>query len=294
MAGLHNDMWALDVGAVIANGYASGTVSNGWVQIFPDQAGANYPSPRRDFLFDVVGHVMIIFGGWTGAGMSHMNDLWYFMPGNLGGPLVANTYANAFHAIATVEGVQGKGIITPRAGMSYGIYGDNIVIFGGFANGGGMGFDPELNDLWVCNIPSQMWYNFAPVAGQPWPMPAQQTYATGLLIGRHMYVMVNTATPPAAAAVQLWRWTTPIASASSGAYNGGSASPAPSSVAGATAGFTISILVGLGNLLIAALLAQNAGLLTLPSFGGYGGGKATSAGYYSSTPASANDYSPPL
>ena len=123
----------------------------------PDQVGANYPAPRRDCVFDTEGPVMIIFGGWTGLSTSHMNDAWFFRPSNLqGNPILPNSFANAFFQLPATPGL-GNALPAPRAASAHGVYGDNLVIYGGWTDGtGNPNSDPVLRDMWFLHLPSQM------------------------------------------------------------------------------------------------------------------------------------------
>jgi len=284
MNGCHNDLWAIDISSAISTGFVNGGVSNsGWTLIFGDQTGANYPQARKDFIFETEGHMMIIFGGWSGTDASLTNDVWLFAPGNLQGPPGPNAYANSFISWATVPGVSNGGVPTQRMGSAHGIYGDNLMLFGGYGLSAGSTTGSTLNDLWVLNLPTQSWFQITPVPGQQWPTPAPGTRGAGMMIGRWMYLMVATA-PNTPGANQLWRFTFPTYRSGGGNNNGGSSNNAANNavIVGHTAGIAIAVLLGVANL---ALLLRSGGV-SLPSLSGFSAPSLPSvSGFYSGAKA---------
>jgi len=284
MNGCHNDLWALDISGAINSGFSNaGVSSSSWTLIFGDQTGANYPSPRKDFMFETEGHMMIIFGGWTGTDASLTNDVWLFLPGNLNGPPAPNAYANSFVSWPTVPGVSNGGVPTQRMGAAHGIYGDNVMLFGGYGLTTGSTTGSTLNDLWVLNLPTQSWYQITPVSGQQWPTPAPGTRGAGMMIGRWMYLIVATA-PNTPGANQLWRFTFPTYRGGGGGNgnNNGNNSANNAIIAGHTAGIAIAVLLGVINL---AVLLRSGGV-SLPSFsGGFSASLPSVGGFYTGAKA---------
>ena len=224
-------------------------------------------------------------------------QLWFFQPGNVNGQLgpVPGNYASNFRQIATVAGDPRDGLPAPRGHSTFGVYGDNIFVFGGVASVGGV--DTTLNDLWVMNMPSQTWNKIGgQTPGQPWPMPRANTRPAGVIIGRWLYVMVVTDPAVTGAPNQLWRWTFPIfrpggggGPPGGGGGGGGASSQGEAIAVGHTWGIVIGLLIGLANLALLVVLVR----------GGSGGGfsfgfslpTSLSAGppsFYSSAGASAS------
>ena len=267
MSGCHNDLWAIDIAQVITTGFQNGGTSLvGWTRIFGDQAGPNYPAPRRDFVLEVEGHTMIIFGGSQGQDSTLMSDFWFFMPGNVAGALAPNAYANAFFAAAQMPAFPGAGMPVARTYAAHGVYGDNLFVFGGYGVPAGAPAGTPggtLNDMWVNHLPTQTWFPIAQAGGQPWPVPAPGSRSAGIMIGRWFYVIL--ATPPGVGGApnQLWRWTFPVAPGGGNGGGGGGGSGSGNSAAqtavvvGHTAGIVVGILIGLANLWLLVVIARS-------------------------------------
>ena len=287
-AGAHNDLWALDLSTALAGGFLNGQSYVGWVQIYGDQATPNYPSPRANFVLDVEGHTIVLFGGFAG-GSTYNNELWFFEPSNFQGAIgpVPNNFANSWFQASAVAANARDGVPSPRGNSAHGIYGDNLFIFGGVTSVANV--DTTVNDLWINHLPTATWFLVTPAAGQPWPQPQAGTRVGALMIGRWFYAMVvtNQGVPGGS---QLWRWTFPAypQGGGGGGGGGGSSSNEMSSTGmaiayGHTGGIVIGILIGLANLYLLYILVQAS-----PQAFDFKSTKlsATATGFYTGTSAS--------
>ena len=170
-----------------------------------------------------------------------------------------------------------------------GAIGDQLFIYGGTTATG------STSELWAYNLPLQTWGRVQPSSPAPYSSPLRDYgYGTGALLGRHLYSFAQAIDPvsgePLPGTGQLWRWA-PTVGGGSVAGSAPAVGYNSAALAGHTAGIVIGILVGLGNLVVVLMLAQNAGVVTFPdlSFGR----KASAAGYYTATSSDAGYTAPP-
>jgi hypothetical protein len=212
-------------------------------------------------------------------------QLWFWQPGNVNGVLGPADFSRSFYQSNAIAANPQDGIISPRAHSSFGIYGDNLFVFGGVATVNGA--DATLNDLWIFRLPAQTWMKVGGNApGQPWPMPLANSRPAGVIIGRWFYVMVVTDPAVTAGANnQLWRWTFPVfnGGGGGGGNNGGGGNSGSGSSAagnaiatGHTVGIVIGLLLGIANLaLLVAIFRGGAGGFSVPTRL-----SATASGFY--------------
>ena len=256
----HNDLWALDVLAAITS--ASGSVA--WVQVMPDSALLNLPSPRVGGTFTAFNIVTILYGGadlmpTAPAGSDpfatctssdpaqrafclYHEHAWGFLPGNRK-PVTGGVQATQWFVM------QAQGAMPPgRFLQAAGYCGDQLFVFGGIGSAG------VLSDMWVFNLVSNVW---APVrVSNPWPNSAG--VISGLVLGRSFYIYQS----DNAGNTALWVWA-PSPSIGGGGSQAAAAATDPALVAG----LVIAIFVGLANL----------GLVVYIHFRGAGKPQATAA-----------------
>lgn len=171
------------------------------------------------------------------------------------------------------KGFNGAPAISPRGGPAHGVYGDHWAVFGGFTPSAS-GPPTTASDLWFLEIPTGTWFQMPPPS--PAPVVQQGTFAAGVFIGRHFYILLNSAVT---GVNELWRWS--IVPGQYGPPPSGGGGSSNSGVATAHSwGIAIGCLIGLAQLALFVKVALAQGWLSggcgLPSFGG-GGAKYTAA-----------------
>jgi hypothetical protein len=250
-----NDMWALDVDAVISNPVSPPA----WVQVTANSTTFGLPPARSLHSFDPYGHIATLYGGISAnVGVSpfqcvqlspsvpvdpscHFHEsVWVFMPGQVVSPATGiRTITAAAWQWIQPSGLEGGPVPAGRFGHASGHYGDLLYVFGGITAAG------VDNSLWTFVLPLRQWVPVQQVA--PWPLASSggafsfsRVQFGGLVIGRHFYVYVGSGPTN-----QLWRWSHTISIPPSGsAANTVTFPPHP----GTVAGLTIGILVGLVNM----------------------------------------------
>jgi hypothetical protein len=300
----HNDVWALAAGATIAASFPLAS----WTQVAADGL-ANMPPPRVGYSVVAFGTVILMYGGVSllptapagtlpdvcftpnNALCYFHHSVWAFTPGNPGPPGELTVTAAQWARLGDNGPAQPAGRFDAIAGA----LGDQLFVYGGTTAAG------PTSELWAYNLPAQAWGRVQPSSPAPFDGPPRDFgYGTGAMIGRHLYSfaqVVDAVTgEPLAGTGQLWRWA-PTPGGGGGGTGGGGGSATSAVVAGHTAGIVIGILVGLANLGLLVLLAQNAGVVALPALGGLacGGKPAGAGGYYTAASAGvgAGDYAAP-
>ena len=255
-----NAMWAADLAGFfssVSNGPGDPNANVPWVQVQPINSPGVF-SGRGAFSVNVYSATIILFGGLTrtlpgpngpdpvcalpGSNCVVYNDLWFFQPGLMSGPLSA-TLCNGGNCGWYSPSVNGANIPPARYGHAAGVLADNLYVFGGVDAGGNF-----FSDLWIFNIEDRVWTpaksSFRGIAGLPSP---QNFFPSMSVVGHNLYVEMT----GDAGGHAIYRWVpeAPAPSGGAGAGGGGGSGGAYDAVAqGHTAGIVLGVSVGLANL----------------------------------------------